>query len=1161
MNNATKLRGLGARRRALEFINLLISTLEVAGRRRWRRAPDWNWFVLAALLLFSLEAMSESKVWVRLDRAAVGDKKSRTAQDLRPSELWLTAAPIERTISGGETHDYRITVLAGQFLRIVVDQMGAEITVTLKAPDGTVLTRVASLSGRLGPVSVSALADASGDYRVELGVERSSPAGRYTIRVEALRSRAGTDADRVAAERATAEGSRLYSEETVSSFRKAIEEFERSLPMWRGIGDGYGEGLALLMIGRAYRRLGQPENSIKNSEQALAAFAKCGSSLMQGYAINNIAVVEGDIGELERALSDYEKARPLFGDAGDRQGEALALNNIGQVYALLGDSKRALENFDRVLPRFRSLGDKRREALTLNNMGRVYDGLGEPGRALRQYSQALTVAESLGDRRLQAQTLNNTGVVYSNLGEYEKALEYYNRSLPEWKGIADGRAEASTLDNIGFVLASEGKVNEALAAYSEALALYQHAGDRIGQALTLQDIGKANQDSGQVTEAIANYDRALGLTRDAKERRGEAGILMRLGNLYLGSGDANKALEFFNQALPIANQIGEKYIQAGALYGIAGAERSLGHLKEARTQIEESLEVIENVRRSTRSQTLRASYVASKEDSYNFYIDLLMQMNSASPGSGLDGLALQASERARARSLLDTLSQSGTDITQGADPALVERVHALEHQLSQKAFQQNLRASEDQKRALASQITALATDYERAQADLRAASPHMAELVEPRPATAGELQQSVLDPGTLLLEYSLGKERSFLWAVTDSSIHSFVLPAGAEIDRLARRCYELLTERGKQVKFETPEERRQRIATADREYRDEAARLSTILLGPAVGLIGSKRLVIVGDGALEYVPFPVLPDPSNVEKNGLDGRPLIAGHEVVSLPSAPVLGVLRKEVAGRKPAPGVVAVLADPVFDSQDARAQEPHQRESVRTGRSGKRLTTGPGTASRNSEPRRTPEAPGGSQDTSEERPSRLPFTRAEAEAILGLVPRQSELVALDFDASVKTATSPAMSRYRILHFATHGVLDSQHPELSGIVLSLLDSKGEPTDGFLRLNQIYNMKLPVELVVLSGCKTGLGKEIKGEGLVGLTRGFMYAGAPRVVVSLWDVNDAGTAELMKLFYQAMLKQNARPAEALRAAQIAMMKRPGFSSPYYWAPFILQGEWR
>ena len=288
---------------------------------------------------------------------------------------------------------------------------------------------------------------------------------------------------------------------------------------------------------------------------------------------------------------------------------------------------------------------------------------------------------------------------------------------------------------------------------------------------------------------------------------------------------------------------------------------------------------------------------------------------------------------------------------------------------------------------------------------------------------------------------------------------------------------------------------------------------------------------------------------------------MIAGHEVLSLPSASVLGVLRKEVAGRKRAPGVVAVLADPVFDSQDPRAKASQEQETERTESPGKGLRAAPGTASSDREAVRMSQEAGGPPNAGEEKPARLRFTRAEAEAILGLAPRQRELAALDFDASVKTATSPAMSQYRILHFATHGVLDSQHPELSGIVLSLVDNKGKPTDGFLRLNQIYNMKLPVELVVLSGCKTGLGKEIKGEGLVGLTRGFMYAGAPRVVVSLWDVNDAGTAELMKLFYQAMLKENARPAEALRAAQVGMMKRPGFSSPYYWAPFILQGEWK
>jgi CHAT domain-containing protein/Tfp pilus assembly protein PilF len=1072
-----------------------------------------------------------------------------------------TSGPTERTISGLEPHLYRVRLGAGQFVRIIVEQMGAEVTVNLVDPEEKVIASIASLSGKRGPVSLCAIAERAGDYLLEVRVERNAQPGRYAIRVEALRSPAAGDTDRITAERASSQGNRLYGEGTASSYRAAIQEFDRSLPLWGSIGDSYGEGLSLLMLGRAYRRLGQPEKSVDFLQQAMGRFIKTESVPMQASSFNNIAVAYGDMGELDKAMEGYEKARPLFNAVGDTDGEATALNNVGQVYALLGDSRRALGNFEQALPMFRLLGDRRRETLTLNNIGRVYDGLGEPGKALISYSQALSVAEALGDRRLRAQTLNNIGVVYSNLGEHEKALEYYRRSLPEWKDVGDARAQASTLDNIGFVLGSDGKVKDALVAYTEALGLYERAGDRIGQAVTLQDIGKAYQDSGQAPEAMANYNRALGLTREARERRGEAAVLMRLGTVYLAGGDATKALEFFNEALLIASQIGEKYIQAGALYGIADAERSLGHLKEARAQIEASLEIIEKVRRSAGSQTLRASYVASKEDTYNFYINLLMQMNSAYPGEGSDGLALQASERARARSLLDTLGQSGTDIMQGADPKLVERVNALERQLNQKAFQQNLRASEEQKRALASQITTIATDYERAQVELRAASPHIAEMVEPKPLSAREIQQGVLDAGTLLLEYSLGRQRSFLWAVTDTSIHSFVLPAGAEIDRLARHCYELLTERGKQVKFETPEERQKRLAAADRDYHDEAARLSAMLLGPAAALIGNKRLVIVSEGALEYVPFAALPDPSNLERNAGRWPLLIEGHEILSLPSASVLGVLRKEMAGRQPAPGIVAVLADPVFDNQDPRAQGPQQQEAARTGAPRKGLKTEPGTAGRDKEQRRDSQDQGGPQDTREERPARLPFTRAEAEAILGLAPRQSEFVALDFEASVKTATSPAMGRFRILHFATHGLLDSQHPELSGIVLSLVDNKGEPTDGFLRLNQIYNMKLPVDLVVLSGCKTGLGKEIKGEGLVGLTRGFMYAGAPRVVVSLWDVNDAGTAELMKLFYQAMLKKSARPAEALRAAQVAMMKRPGFSSPYYWAPFILQGEWR
>jgi CHAT domain-containing protein len=191
----------------------------------------------------------------------------------------------------------------------------------------------------------------------------------------------------------------------------------------------------------------------------------------------------------------------------------------------------------------------------------------------------------------------------------------------------------------------------------------------------------------------------------------------------------------------------------------------------------------------------------------------------------------------------------------------------------------------------------------------------------------------------------------------------------------------------------------------------------------------------------------------------------------------------------------------------------------------------------------------------------ARLLMTRDEAEAILSVTPRNGGLAALDFRANRATATSDELSDYRIVHFATHGLLDSEHPELSGLALSLVDEQGRSQDGFLRLHEIFNLRLPVELVVLSACQTGLGKEVKGEGLVGLTRGFMYAGASRVVASLWQVNDAATAELMKRFYRRMLQDGMRPAAALRAAQIEMWKKPQWQSPFYWSGFALQGEWK
>jgi CHAT domain-containing protein len=282
-------------------------------------------------------------------------------------------------------------------------------------------------------------------------------------------------------------------------------------------------------------------------------------------------------------------------------------------------------------------------------------------------------------------------------------------------------------------------------------------------------------------------------------------------------------------------------------------------------------------------------------------------------------------------------------------------------------------------------------------------------------------------------------------------------------------------------------------------------------------------------------PRPIAPSP----RLPVTFTPLIVEHEIVHLPSASALAVLRRELAGRQPAAKAVAVLADPVFSADDARVK------------SGAKTRAGE---------EAPPELTRAINDVRGEM-RRLLLTRDEAEAILSVTPRTDGFGALDFRANLATATSDELSRYRIVHFATHGLLNSEHPELSGVVLSLVDERGQPQDGFLRLHEIFNLRLPAELVVLSACQTGLGKEVKGEGLVGLTRGFMYAGAARVVASLWQVHDAATAELMKRFYRRMLKDGMRPAAALRAAQIEMWKKPQWQSPFYWGGFALQGEWK
>ncbi|MGH9938360.1 MAG: CHAT domain-containing protein, partial [Blastocatellia bacterium] len=557
---------------------------------------------------------------------------------------------------------------------------------------------------------------------------------------------------------------------------------------------------------------------------------------------------------------------------------------------------------------------------------------------------------------------------------------------------------------------------------------------------------------------------------------------------------------------------------------------------------------------------------------HEFYIDLLMRLHqlqsSGGPSGGHDVSALQANERARARGLLEMLTEARADISEGIDAKLLERERSLQQQINAGAEYQfrllNDKHTREQMETVKRDLDARIDELREVEANIRKTSPRYAELKYPRPLSLPEIQQ-MLDSETLLLEYSLGEERSYLWAVTPTTIASFELPKREEIEALARQCYEQL------AAGETGAQLQARLAQPAAQNPEWATALSRILLDPVAAQLGKKRLLIVADGVLQYLPFAALPEPetggrsdSKIERvnkprpvppsprRPVASTPLIANHEIVSLPSASSLSALRREFAGRARAPKIVAVMADPVFEEDDGRIKrgvgDIATADNKRAARSGD-----------DREVFRSAQEVGATD--ARQRLRRLLFSRGEAEEIMNLAPGSAGFKALDFAASRAAALSPNLGQYRIIHFATHGLLNSRHPELSGIVFSLVDEQGRPQDGFLRLHDIYNLKLAADLVVLSACKTGLGKEVKGEGLVGLTRGFLYAGAPRVVASLWKVDDRATAELMKQFYRRMLRDGLRPAAALRMAQINMWRQKRWAAPFYWAGFTLQGEWK
>ncbi len=894
-----------------------------------------------------------------------------------------------------------------------------------------------------------------------------------------------------------------------------------------------------------YDSLGETQRALEKYNEALPLRRAVGDRRGEAQTLANIGVVYQSLGEMPKALEKYNECLPLRRAVGDRGGEAVTLNNIGLLYLSLGETQKALEKFGEAVPLFRTLGDRSGEAVTLANIGMAHRSLGEMQKALDKYNEALSLKLAIGDRGNEAITLNNIGAIYRSLGEMQKALGKYNEALPLMRAIGDRRGEAVTVNNIGTIYQYIGETQRALEKYNEALPLMRAVGYRGGEAQTLNNIGAVYQLLGETEKALEKYNESLMLRRAVGDRGGDAVTLTSIGTVYNSLGETQRALERFNQALAIFRLVGDRSEESTTLLWIARVEQKLGNLPQARKVIEQAISIVESVRASIGSQGLRASFFASRQDFYESYIEVLMQMHKQNPAASFDALALAVSERARARSLLELLTEARADIRQGVDSSLIERERSLRQRFAARAAAQvnilNRKHTPEEAEAAAKEIASITAEYELLEAQIRARSPRYAALTQPQPLSPTEIQQQALDEDTLLLEYALGEKRSYLWLVSHRSIDSYELPPRAELEAAVRQVYELLTLRPK------------RWTPPDPQLIAQAKTLSRMLLGPVAPKLGAKRLVVVAPGALSYLPFAALPAPEDQKRPAGDYEPLIARHEVVSIPSASVLSLIRREMAGRQRAAKSVAVLADPVFEASDPRL------ESAKNGNSSGETRAAPAADAEHSELARAIRT----MNFSDARAgfTRLPFSRYEAESIFALTPKGTGLKATDFNASRALALSPQLSQYRILHFATHGLLNSERPELSGLVFSLIDREGKPQDGFLRLYEIYNLQLNADLIVLSACETGLGKEIKGEGLIGLTRGFMYSGAPRVVASLWNVDDLATAELMKLFYQRMLKDGLPAGAALRAAQLELSGQKRWASPYFWAGFVLHGEWK
>ncbi len=922
----------------------------------------------------------------------------------------------------------------------------------------------------------------------------------------------------------------------ISDYEMVFALLEKALQIDVKTADIEGKSLTLSILSRASNQKGDVKKSEYYYKQALDSAKLTASDEVRANALFSAAEYNSAYGKLNETIKLYEEALAFAEKTGNKDLIARILINIGYSYARQDNPVYGLQKVKESLAKWQEIDEKRGQALANFGIGFLYTLMDEKQNALDFYRKSEAMFPDDIDWLEKAKLFNGIATIYESYDELKLGESYRQKALELYEKAKYPYGQLPTLISLARLSNLKGDKVSGQILFEKALTLANQTNDRFHLAIIKENIGNFDLADGNYDKAIANFRESLAVYKSLDL------VLPRvensLGIAFEKKGDIIQARKFYESALKTNQKINDVTPAAENLFNLARLSKSAGEFENALAQTKESLSITDSVYYDVANSNLRKNFLSGVFDRYELYINLLMKRHKQLPNKDSAIQALQAAERSRARLMLENLLLSEANFIRDADGKTVKREKEIRILLNAKAdtltdfLSRNAEKSETDK--ISNEIGELEHELEEIKAELKQQSPVYSAIKNPAPFDVGEFQKNVLDDDSLLLEFSFGEEESYLWLIGKTEVNSYILPPREQLEAKIQTLRELLAAR-EIKKDEEIGAYQARIVKADADYWQTAKQLSDEIFGQVADKLGKNRLIIVPDGKLNYFPVSALPLP-NSENN----EPILLTNEVVYEPSASTLSILAKSQNQTAPASKNLLVFSDPVFTDDDSRIlvnksadisnKESASLESFRFVESLNSL-------------------------------ARLTASKMEADSIIDILGSSNTDYYSGFSANREQLLNANAADYKIIHLATHGLINEDRPELSGIVLSRFDEKGQKLNEFVRLQDIYGMNLSADLVVLSACETGIGKEVRGAGLMSLNNAFLQVGAKSVMSSLWRVEDNATLELMKNFYSSLADEKITPSKALQKAQIKMWQSGQYKSPFYWAAFTLQGDYK